>query len=248
MRTANATAIAYLRVSTDEQHLGPEAQRAAIEAWAAREAMHVVAWHVDRGVSGAAPLDRRPALLEAVDALPRGGVLVVAKRDRLARDVVIAAMIERAAARVGASVVSADGVGVGDGPEAALLRAMVDAFAQYERALIRTRTKGALQAKRRKGERVGGVPFGYHLADDGTHVVRDDAEQRTLVRVHALARDGLSQRAIAELLNAELVPARGNRWHATTVARLLARAPGGVIPPESSAALTARAARAGSPC
>lgn len=30
-------AVAYLRVSTDEQRLGPEAQRAAIAAWGARE-------------------------------------------------------------------------------------------------------------------------------------------------------------------------------------------------------------------
>ena len=59
-------AVAYLRVSTDEQHLGPEAQRAAVEAWAARAGVVVVAWHIDAGVSGAAPVDRRPALLGAL--------------------------------------------------------------------------------------------------------------------------------------------------------------------------------------
>ena len=36
-------AVAYLRVSTDEQRLGPEAQRAAIAAWAVREGITVVA-------------------------------------------------------------------------------------------------------------------------------------------------------------------------------------------------------------
>ncbi len=30
-------AVAYIRVSKDDQKLGPEAQRAAVEAWAARE-------------------------------------------------------------------------------------------------------------------------------------------------------------------------------------------------------------------
>lgn len=61
-RTGNPKiAIGYLRVSTDEQRLGPEAQRASIEAWAAREGLSVVAWHVDGGVSGATNIEERPA-------------------------------------------------------------------------------------------------------------------------------------------------------------------------------------------
>src|SRR3954469_11593790 len=89
-------AVAYLRASTDEQRLGPEAQRAAIEAWAAREGVSVVAWHVDAGISGGSDLADRPALVAALGALraARAGVLVVAKRDRLARDVAVAAAIE----------------------------------------------------------------------------------------------------------------------------------------------------------
>jgi len=47
-RPGNARlAVAYLRVSTEDQKLGPEAQRAAIEPWAAREGVQVAAWHVD---------------------------------------------------------------------------------------------------------------------------------------------------------------------------------------------------------
>ena len=44
--------VAYVRVSTDEQKIGPEAQRAAIEAWARAAGVQVVAWHEDLGVSG----------------------------------------------------------------------------------------------------------------------------------------------------------------------------------------------------
>ena len=92
-------AVAYLRVSTEEQHLGPEAQRMAITQWASRAQVTVVAWHSDAGVSGAAELGDRPALTAAfVDVIEhQAGVLVVARRDRLARDVVVAATIERAA-------------------------------------------------------------------------------------------------------------------------------------------------------
>src|SRR5689334_12352699 len=101
-------AVAYVRVSTDEQRLGPEAQRAAIDAWAAREGVAVVAWHVDAGVSGGSDLADRPSLIAALGALRahRAGVLVIAKRDRLARDVAVAATIERAAKACGAKVMS----------------------------------------------------------------------------------------------------------------------------------------------
>ena len=216
-------AVAYLRVSTDDQALGPEAQRACIEAWADREGVQVVAWHVDTGVSGAAPIDARPALLDALDGLRRGSVLVVAKRDRLARDVVIAATIERAAERVGATLLSADGVGVGDGPEAELLRRIVDAVAAYERGLIRGRTKAALAAKKRQGKRVGQVPYGQRLDEDGVHLVDAAEEQAVIERIGTMAAGGMSHRAIAVQLNGDGVPARGSRWHPTTVCRILRR-------------------------
>ena len=49
---SSLVAVGYVRVSTDDQNLGPQAQRAAIESWAAREGVQVAAWHVDQGVSG----------------------------------------------------------------------------------------------------------------------------------------------------------------------------------------------------
>ena len=39
-----------MRVSTDEQALGPEAQREAIMAFAAREGLTVASWHEDLGI------------------------------------------------------------------------------------------------------------------------------------------------------------------------------------------------------
>src|SRR5881392_2187057 len=90
------TAVAYLRVSTEEQSLGPEAQRDAITRWAAHERVRVIAWHTDSGVSGAADPESRPALLAALASLAehRAGLLVAAKRDRLGRDVVATALLE----------------------------------------------------------------------------------------------------------------------------------------------------------
>jgi site-specific DNA recombinase len=221
-----STAVAYIRVSTNEQHHGPEAQREDIRRWAAREGVDVVAWHEDLGVSGGAMLDKRPGLLAAFDSIRETGAaqLVVAKRDRLARDVPVLVMVERVVEKSGAVIVSAAGEGTGDSPADLLMRRMVDAFAEYERQLIKARTRAALAVKKRKGERVGQVPFGYRLGADGVHLEEHPAEQRVVAIVEALRADGMSIRAIAAHLNADDVPARGKRWHPTTVARLLKQA------------------------
>ena len=225
--SAPRLAIAYLRVSTDEQHLGPAAQRDAIERWASANGAAIIAFHLDTGASGATAIHKRPGLLAALEALTvhRARLLVVAKRDRLARDVVLAATIEAVAGRLGAHVVSAAGEGTaeGDAPSGLLMRRVVDAFAEYERAVIRVRTVAAMSVKRARGERVGAVPLGFRLAADGITLVKHAGEQRVVSRMRALRRDGHSYREIAAELNARGFAARGTRWHKTSVARVLSR-------------------------
>lgn len=222
-------AVAYVRVSTDQQLLGPSAQRQAIERWAAANGVTIVSWHLDQGVSGGAALEKRPALIAAVDDLGAhgAGLLIVAKRDRLARDVVLAAMIEQLAKRQGARVVSAAGEGDGDenDPAALLMRRMVDAFAEYERAIIRARTRAALGVKRGRGERIGEVPYGFRLAADDTHVEPDAAEQAVIAKVMEMRAAGLSIRSIvAECARAGIVSRAGRPLNSTQIHRLVARA------------------------
>ena len=49
-------AVAYLRVSTDDQNLGPQAQFVAIQRFASSKGIEIVAVHEDHGVSGGAQL------------------------------------------------------------------------------------------------------------------------------------------------------------------------------------------------
>ncbi len=191
-------AVAILRVSTEDQQLGPEAQRAAIMAWAIRSGVEVVAWHLDQGVSGATPVAERPGLLGALGSLRdhSAGILIASKRDRIARDVVIAAMIDRAVQAVGAVLRTADGASDASGPEGALMSGIIDVFAQYERALIRARTRSALAAKMAKGERVGAVRYGHRVGSDGKVLIPDELEQAIVAGVRALRADGLSFRAV----------------------------------------------------
>jgi DNA invertase Pin-like site-specific DNA recombinase len=218
-----AIAIAYIRASRDEQKLSLEAQRQSLEAWAAREGVHVAAWHVDAGVCSVDAIEERPALLSALAAIRghKATLLVVAKRDRIARDVMLTAMVERDARKAGAVVVSAAGEGNGSTPADAFMRTIIDGAGAYELAMIRARTKAALGAKKARGEVSGRLPYGQRAAADGRHGSRcvvagrastcagclrleaHPGEAATIARAKELSDAGLTVRAIADALAAE---------------------------------------------
>lgn len=218
-------AIAYVRASTGQQIQTLAAQRDRIERWAEREGIELVSVHVDAGVSGTTPVVKRPALSDALVALERerADLLVVTCRDRLARSALDAALLDREIGKLGARVVCADGGAANaDSDEGRLVRTILDAVAEFEAARTRARTRAVLRHRRAQGLRNGGrTPYGYRPS--GGRLVAHPQEQRALARARALASDGLSQRAIAQTLESEGHPPRGERWHRTTVARLLAR-------------------------
>jgi DNA invertase Pin-like site-specific DNA recombinase len=232
--------VIYLRVSTDEQAesgLGLEAQLAACRAVADRLGADIAAIHQDE-LTGATPLDRRPGLMDAIAAVGRGDLLLVAKRDRLARgDAMLTAMIEAAVRRRGARILSAAGEGTDDDdPASILMRRMIDAFAEYERLIIAARTRAALRAKSARGERAGQVPYGRRLSGNGprsrkrdlpTGLEPDPAEVATIALMLELRAAGRSLRAIARELDR-----RGHRtklgapWRQSTVHDVLRRVNG----------------------
>jgi DNA invertase Pin-like site-specific DNA recombinase len=226
-------AVAYIRASTEEQHLGPEAQRAAIQAWAAQRGTSVLSWHEDLGVTGAIEIERRPGLLAALAALaraPKGSLLVVSRRDRLARDPMISAMVERLCAKTGgARVVSCAGEGTGgDTPGDVLMRTMIDAFAQFERLIIKQRTSAAMQAKIARGESPGELRYGTRLASDGRHVEENPEEQETIAEIVRLRASGLSPYGITrQLALAGSTSRNGKPWLPEQVRRILERSVAG---------------------
>lgn len=149
-------AVAYLRVSTDEQTLGMEAQRVAITSWACRQGVTVTCWCEDLGISGGAELERRPGLLEALEAVRdlRAGLLVAHKADRVSRDVYVAELVKRELRAAGASVALVEGI-CGDDPFSEMAATVMDAAARLERRMIAARTKAALGVKKVKGEKTG---------------------------------------------------------------------------------------------
>jgi DNA invertase Pin-like site-specific DNA recombinase len=206
--------------------------------------VRVVAVFTDEGVSGGAELERRPALQDALDAMAEHGasILVAAKRDRLARDTMLAAMLERLVSRKGGRIVTADGVSSEQTPEGQLMRTMVDAFAAYERALIRSRTSAALRAKRARGEKCSNHSH-YGVKAEGARLVANGDELAAVRRILDLRADGVSFRGVVAAMNAaaatdQRMRPRGVRWHLSTVQRIVARYEAGEIAPAAENYLT----------
>ena len=137
---------------------------------------------------------------------------------------IIAAQLERLVLRQGSQLVSADGAGEGDSPEAELMRRMLDARSAHERALIRGRTRAALATKRAKGLKFGSTaPYGWRL--NGERLEPDPEEQRMLKRLHELAAGGRSLRQLVAALTTEGFTPRGQRWHPNSVRWILRATP-----------------------
>ncbi len=101
------------------------------------------------------------------------------------------------------------------------MRRIVDAFAEYERLLIKARTRAALAVKKARGKRTGEVPYGWRLGTDGVHLQPDASEQRILLAARQHQAQGLSLRAIGARLDAaSIVPRAGGPWHPQTVANV----------------------------
>lgn len=218
--------IGYLRVSTDQQvesGLGLEAQKSACEDCAKKLGSPITEFFRDEGLSGALSLEKRPGILNAINALKKEDIFIVAKRDRLGRDPLVLAMIEAAVSRKGARIISAAGEGTdNDDPASCLMRRMIDAFSEYERLIIKARTKAALKAKKDKGQRVGHIPFGYKLAEDNVHLVQNELECSVLKKINALRAKKLSIRDTAAVLNKKGFLNRGqSKWNHASLHRIM---------------------------
>lgn len=221
--------IPYYRVSTARQGrsgLGLEAQRAAVEEHARRLGLPLGEAFTEVE-SGRRP--DRPVLASAVaHARAVGGVLAVAKLDRLARDArLILGLVDS-----GARVVLLDLPQTGDPITGRLVLTILAAIAEFEARRIGQRVREALAALKARN---GGVATWHrdNLAPEhrraGSRAAREvhrrkAAEFRAAMRPIAagLRAEGKTLAEAAEALNARgLTTRRGRAWTAATVDALL---------------------------
>ncbi len=102
---------------------------------------------------------------------------------------------------------------------------MMAVLAEFERDQIAERTKVAMSHKKANGERVGTVPYGFDLANDGVQLVPNADEQKAVKRIREMRDMGLSLRKIADRLNEYQIPTkRGGAWVHTSVKSVLTNA------------------------
>lgn len=226
-------AVGYCRISTEAQAegLGLDVQRETIEAWAAEAGAELVEVFTDT-TSGSNQLEYRTGLVGAIDAIRKGEAqaLVVPRLDRLARDLVIQEQVLGEVWSLEASVVSC-ATGEGriaddpDDPSRRLIRQVLGAVSEYERAMIVARMRRGRMAKAaRGGFATGAPPFGWESDGEGG-LIESLPEQQVIARMRELRGQGRSFHAIADQLNEEHMPTKWSdgRWHAATVRRVLNR-------------------------
>lgn len=225
-----ATFVTYLRISTERQGqsgLGLEAQRAAVSDYL-RGRGEAVAEFVE--IESGKRTDRPELALAVAEARRRGAVLLIAKLDRLARNVAfIANLLES-----GIDVTAADM------PEAnRFVLHIMAAVAEQEGRAISERTKAALAVAKARGAKLGWAnperaAEQRQAARNGAAVNKEKAQQHarnTLPLIEQIRAEGASLRQIAAELNARgIKTARGGKWHPTTVRNVLRSRSGEDIP------------------
>lgn len=214
--------ISYCRVSTAKQGisgLGLDAQREAIANYIDQK--DSVAAYVE--IESGRNCDR-PQLHKAMEHCRlTGATLLIAKLDRLARNVAFTAKLMESDVRFVAC----------DRPDADPFRLHIEAaIAEEESRKISERTKAALRAAKARGKKLGGwrgkapSPEQRQAASERGKARAQAHAQRVMSVIVGLGgfSGSMSLRQLADALNARGVAApRGGSWQATTVARVLAR-------------------------
>lgn len=222
--------IGYVRVSTHDQAtegVSLDAQKARVGGWCTARGLTLdeADVYVDAGLSGKRA-DNRPGLQSALDAVCLArGALVVYSLSRLARSTRDAISIAERLKGAGAELVSLTENLDTTTATGKLLYRMLAILAEFERDIIAERTRTALSHKRSKSERIGQIPYGRRLSEDGLTLVVDEAERKAVAAARRLRSEGWSLRDIAAELTRSGVPTKkgGARWVHTSVAEILNR-------------------------
>ncbi len=235
-------AIGYVRCSTHEQAdsgLGLDAQNQRIRAYCTLKDLQLIDIIQDAGVSGGKPLASREGGQRLLDAIrrKRAGAVVMLKLDRMFRNAGDCLTTVERWEKSGVSLHVADlGGNAIDTTSAAgrFMLVVLAGAAEMERNLTRERTRSAMAVKRANGQRIGGIPYGYDLADDGVSLVPNESEQAVIREIRAMRSRGMKLQQIADSLTRRGVPTKtgkSRQWTHQAVARILRRA-GWIVTPK----------------
>jgi DNA invertase Pin-like site-specific DNA recombinase len=192
-------------------------QRETIRKYTAEHGMRIVQFFEEKAVPGKTEWEQRPAWLTMLQKITDNGVriILIEKLDRLARDLMVQEHIIADLRRRGITLISALEPGLCvDDPTRKLLRQIMGAIAEYDRAMIVLKMRAARDRKRAAtGRCEGRKPYGFR-----------PGESKTRDRIRAMRKSGASLQSICDMLNAEGVKTRlGRPWFPMVVARIATR-------------------------
>lgn len=219
---ATFTAVSYARFSSDRQHESSiEAQHAAIAEYASRKGVSIVEQYVDRAKSGTT--DKRPEFQRMLSDLKVRPVdlVLVHKTDRFARNRYDAAVYSRVIAQRGARLVAV-AQDFGDGPEAVILEALMQGWAEYYSLNLATEVVKGRKVKIKTGQHPGGTyPFGYRSDGHGGYMI-DEVEAYFVRKLYQAVLDGTPYaRVIEEMRAAGITGRRGAVPKTSNIAAML---------------------------
>lgn len=157
-------AVAYLRTSsaanvgTDKD--SEKRQLQAVQAYAKSGGFDLVGTYYDAAVSGADPVTERPGFADMLEWITANGVrtIIVETASRFARDLIVQETGYELLKAQGITLVAADSPDsfLDDTPTADLIRQVLGAVSQFEKAMLVTKLKGARDRKRASGAKVEG--------------------------------------------------------------------------------------------
>lgn len=169
-------AVAYIRVSTEEQTHGTslDSQKEACQKYADTEGINLPTANIFREAGVSAKIMDRPELARMLDycAQHKGEIThcIIWKVDRLARRSEYHHIIKAQLARLGVKLVSVTEP-IGDDPLGNLMDGMLAAFAQFDNEVRTARTTGGMRARLKQGGWPHAAPYGYQRSRTASNIV-----------------------------------------------------------------------------
>lgn len=199
-------AVAYCRVSTQGQvgddKFGIASQKSMIKEYCDKNGIEVIDWFVDEAVSGVK--ENRPAfdrILQGDVTNPPVDMIIVAKADRISRDINQYYAYKSILSKIGLDIVSVtEDWSAQDKLTAMILENFLAMAATVERENIRIRTSGGRKVKASRGGYSGGrPPYGYAPQNGKLIIVPEEAE---VVKYVINSKDnGVTYQTICDTLN-----------------------------------------------
>jgi DNA invertase Pin-like site-specific DNA recombinase len=218
-------AFAYVRTSSatnvGEDKDSDRRQLAAITVYAKRAGIEVVDIYRDEAVKGGDPIHERPGFADMLERIEGNGAKanIVETASRFARDLIVQETGYAMLKARGIDLIAADSPTsfLDETPTAKLIRQILGAVSEFEKAMLVAKLRGARERKRRTGARVEGrKPIG-------------ETRPEVVALVRQLARKPVRKPArslrqiAAELAAAGHLTRHGTPYEATAIKRMLQR-------------------------